>query len=48
MSASITIINSVRSSYTIAVMAVLGAFAFVSATLVAWPALAYLGAKLIS
>ena len=36
------IINSVRASYTIAVMAVLGVFAFISAVLIAWPALAYL------
>jgi hypothetical protein len=38
----------VKSSYTLAVMAVLGVFAFVSAILIAWPALAYLGAKLMN
>lgn len=48
MSAATMIINSVRASYTIAVMAVLGVFAFVSAVLIAWPALAYLGAKLMN
>jgi hypothetical protein len=48
MSATTTIINSVRASYTVAVMAVLGVFAFASATLIAWPALAYLGAKLMN
>ena len=48
MSAATMIINSVKDSYTIAVMAVLGVFAFVSATLIAWPALAYLGAKLMN
>ena len=47
MSAATMIINSVKASYTIAVMAVLGVFAFVSAVLVAWPALAYLGSKLM-
>lgn len=47
MSAATMIINSVKASYTIAVMAVLGVFAFVSATLIAWPALAYLGSKLM-
>ena len=48
MSAAIMIINSAKTSYTIAVMAVLGVFAFISATLIAWPALAYLGAKLMN
>jgi hypothetical protein len=48
MSAATLIINSVRASYTIAVMAVLGVFAFISAVLIAWPALAYLGAKLMN
>ncbi len=48
MSAATMIINSVRASYTIAVMAVLGVFAFISAVLIAWPALAYLGAKLMN
>ena len=48
MSAATMIINSVKASYTIAVMAVLGVFAFISAVLIAWPALAYLGAKLFN
>lgn len=48
MSAATTIINSVKASYTVAVMTVLGVIAFVSATLIAWPALAYLGAKLMN
>jgi hypothetical protein len=48
MSAATMIINSVRASYTVAVMAVLGVFAFISAVLIAWPALAYLGAKLMN
>jgi hypothetical protein len=46
MSSAANIINSVKSSYTVAVMGVLGIFAFVSAVLIAWPALAYLGAKM--
>ena len=46
MSAATMIISSVKASYTVAVMAVLGVFAFVSATLIAWPALAYLASKL--
>ena len=42
------IVNNVKASYTVAVMGVLGVFAFVSAILIAWPALAYLGAKMVS
>jgi len=48
MSAAATIIHSVKASYTIAVLTVLGIFAVISATLIAWPALAYLGAKLMN
>jgi len=48
MNAANMILTSVKASYTIAVMAVLGVFAFASATLIAWPALAYLGAKLMN
>ena len=48
MSSAANIINSVKSSYTVAVMGVLGIFAFVSAVLIAWPALAYLGAKMFN
>jgi hypothetical protein len=48
MSAAAMIVDTVKASYTVAVMAVLGVFALVSATLIAWPALAYLGAKLMN
>ena len=48
MQSAANIISSVKASYTIAVMGVLGLFAFISAVLIAWPALAYLGAKLFS
>ena len=48
MSAATMIVNSVKASYTVAVMAVLGVFAFISAVLIAWPALAYLGAKMFN
>ena len=44
---SLTLIDAIKDSYTIAVMGVLGVFAFASAILVAWPALAYLGSKLV-
>ncbi|MEJ2471099.1 MAG: hypothetical protein P8Y91_09590 [Desulfuromonadales bacterium] len=48
MQSAANLVNAVKASYTIAVMGVLGVFAFVSAVLIAWPALAYLGAKVIS
>ena len=48
MQSAANIINSVKASYTIAVMGVLGLFAFISAVLIAWPALAYLGAKMFN
>ena len=48
MQSAANIINSVKASYTIAVMGVLGLFAIISAVLIAWPALAYLGAKLFN
>ncbi len=43
-----TVVESVKASYTVAVMGVLGVVAFVSAILIAWPALAYLGSKMMS
>ena len=48
MTSAANIINVVKTSYTIAVMGVLGVFAFISAVLIAWPALAYLGAKMFN
>ena len=48
MQSAANIISSVKASYTIVVMGVLGLFAFVSAVLIAWPALAYLGAKMFN
>ena len=45
MHSAANIVNAVKASYTIAIMGVLGVFAFVSAVLIAWPALAYLGAN---
>jgi hypothetical protein len=47
MKTAANIVNSVKASYTVAMMSVLGVFAFVSAILIAWPALAYLGSKLV-
>ena len=48
MTTAANILNNVKASYTIAIMSVLGVFAFVSAVLIAWPALAYLGAKMFN
>jgi len=48
MTTAANIITNVKASYTIAVMGVLGVFAFVSAVLIAWPALAYLGSKIFN
>jgi hypothetical protein len=36
----------VKESYIVVVIGLLGAFAFISAVLIAYPALAYLGSKL--
>ena len=38
--------NVVKSSYLVLIIALLGVFAFISAVLIAWPALAYIGSKL--
>lgn len=43
-----TMMDTIKSSYLVLVLTILGIFAFVSAVLVAWPALAYLGAKLFN
>ena len=36
----------VKESYIAVVIGILGVFAFLSAVLIAWPALAYIGSKL--
>ena len=36
----------VKSSYLVIIIAMLGVFAFISAVLIAWPALAYIASKL--
>jgi len=40
--------DTVKSSYLVLILAALGVFAFISAILIAWPALAYIGAKLFN
>ena len=41
-------IDVAKSGYLVIVIALLGVFAFISAVLIAWPALAYIGAKLFN
>ncbi len=40
--------DTVKSSYMVVIIAMLGIFAFISAVLIAWPALAYIAAKLFN
>jgi hypothetical protein len=48
MNSAANIVSSVKASYTVVVMGILGVFAFISAVLIAGPTLAYLGAKLFN
>ena len=43
-----TMMETIKSSYLVVILAILGVFAFVSAVLIAWPALSYLGARLFN
>ncbi len=40
------IAETAKTTYVVVVLAVLGVFAFITAVLVAWPAVSYLAAKL--
>ena len=40
--------DNVKSSYLVVVIGMLGVLAFILAVLIAWPALAYLGAKMFN
>ena len=44
--ANAKMIDAAKSSYLVIVIALLGVFAFISAVLIAWPALAYIASKL--
>ena len=46
MKAQSRLMDVVKTNYMVLVIALLGIFAFLSAILVAWPAVAYLAAKL--
>jgi hypothetical protein len=48
MKTQANLIDVVKSSYLVIIIALLGVFAFISAVLIAWPALAYIGAKLFN
>ena len=47
MKTSSSAIETAKSGYVISLLVGLGAFAAISAVLIAWPALAYLGSKLM-
>ena len=40
------IVETAKSGYVVAVLTILGIFAFITAVLVAWPAVSYFAAKL--
>jgi len=42
------LMDVVKSNYLVLILALLGRFAFISAVLIAWPAVAYIAAKLFS
>ena len=43
-----TMMDTIKSSYLALTLTILGIFAVVSAVLIAWPALAYIGSKLFN
>lgn len=47
MKALIVKLNIFQSGYLVSIMTVTGVFAIVTALVTAWPALSYLGAKLV-
>ena len=46
MKSTIRLANLATDAYVVAVLALVGVFAIMSAILIAWPALAYIAAKL--
>jgi len=42
------LMDVVKSNYLVLILALLGLFAFISALLIAWPAVAYIAAKLFN
>lgn len=43
-----TMMDTIKSSYLVLVLSILGVFALISAVLIAWPALSYIGARLFN
>ena len=48
MNTNSAMMETVKSSYLALVLSILGVFAVVSAVLIAWPALSYLGARMFN
>ena len=48
MKTQATMMETIKSSYLAVILSILGIFALISAVLIAWPALAYIGAKLFN
>jgi len=48
MKTQTTMMDTVKSSYLALTLTILGVFAVISAVLIAWPALAYIGSKLFN
>lgn len=46
MKTTLRLANMATDAYVVTLLALMGAFAVVSAVLIAWPALAYIAAKL--
>ena len=43
-----TMMETIKSSYLVLILSILGVFAFISAVLIAWPALAFIGSRLFN
>ncbi len=48
MKTQTTMMETIKTSYLAVILGILGVFAVISAILIAWPALAYLAAKLFN
>ena len=48
MKTQTSFMDFVKTNYMVVVIAVLGVFAFLSAVLIAWPAIAYIASKLFA
>ncbi len=48
MKTQTTMMDTIKTSYLAVILGILGVFAVISAILIAWPALAYMAAKLFN